>query len=70
MSIHYLTKVVGHGSRLHDLFREERTSLHASSSDIGVKEWSLARVCGGETCTAVQSIVSSMALLICIFSLK
>ena len=52
--------MLGHGSRLHDLFGEERMSLRAS--DIGVKVWSLGGVGGGETCTPVQPIVSRMAL--------
>ena len=58
ISIHSLTKMVGHGFRLQDLFGEEKTSLRASTSDIGVKVWSMGGVCRGETCTPVQSIVS------------
>ena len=63
MSIHSLTKMLGHGSRLQDLFGEEKTSLRASTSDIRVKVWSLGGVCGGETCTPVQPFVSRMALI-------
>ena len=65
-----LTKVVGHGSRLQVLFCEERTCLHASTSDIRVMDWSLGGVCGGETCTPAKPIVSKMALIFCFFFIK
>lgn len=58
MSEHYLTKAVGQGSRVQDLLWEEKTSLRATSSDNGVKDWSFGREYVGVTCTPLQPLVS------------